>query len=634
VPAQPRQRRAHQLVGGARVGELELARELGEVAALEPAAEGRELVGGQLRLGELDELAGRLAGGRVRLLAAMNLGYLSSMRGRRMYKLVGVEPGALLTIDGKALGIGARARVQLALDTIAWARELRHTPLAIGAAALFWAAVALYVWRGLKVWWAPLPVLLLAVVHLWRLTRRGVEIGTTHGSADVFHGQPRVGLTRHASGSPNLYEPGAAPAPRAVTPPPTPDRCDTAALACPGVDPSGDLARVAEARALREAGRPREALCALNIVTDDGAVSASAAREEALAWEAHGCRARAQQTLCDDVNKNPRDGRTGWRDTCAACRQLEAACCAPCGEALPPVAQTPEQLLALQREALAEHDAAAFAATFDPALLRLGASAGDVDGDREAGLAELTRDLERMKKRSSTSHLLASWSHVSTPADDERVAWLIVDIEWTWVTDGKEKKMRWVLSQVAERQDDGWRVVAAHWSRPMADKTALARAKAGKQPPAEAWPPPTGGDGAAAAEEARVAFRDALGEAPLAPLFGAREDAVAVGSAEDERWIGRAATKAWTGIEARLAVEGEPAAWPIAGGAGVYVAANLLLFAKGETPVVPPAVEEGDAPVDAGPPGATPRRFRLTALLVRDEGGRWQIVLLHASSAR
>jgi hypothetical protein len=164
------------------------------------------------------------------------------------------------------------------------------------------------------------------------------------------------------------------------------------------------------------------------------------------------------------------------------------------------------------------------------------------------------------------------------------------------------------MTALAAEQDGQWRILAAHYSVPIAQEEAVARANEGTLvPPIELTT-----DVRAGAEPLAQAFAAAVSDpqARVAQLAG-RPDAVVIGSGADERWTGPQARTGSLGAQATPA-GGVRAGLAPSGTAG-WVAGNAryAVIADGRELALP---------------------LRLLLLYIRD-GGAWRLVSDHHSIA-
>lgn len=254
---------------------------------------------------------------------------------------------------------------------------------------------------------------------------------------------------------------------------------------------------------------------------------------------------------------------------------------------VPTIASSPEELLVLERRALAAADEAALAKLLAPNAFAFGFDAGDLatTGPAAAGM------LVRMGAQPVDSVM----SRIGREKD---VAWIVDEL-----TIGKRRVM---TSQLAFRDGFEWRIAAWHVAELVSNKRAADLAKAGDLPQ-----PATITDAFDDDHQVHDAFRAAFGSRyAFIDAFSERADAIDVGSAPRETKLGGASVKtAFRGVNATVQIHDGVAAGRVNDRIG-WAAAN----------------------VDYSLSSTNTQTFRVLAVLV-NEGAGWRVVLAHWSNA-
>jgi hypothetical protein len=270
-------------------------------------------------------------------------------------------------------------------------------------------------------------------------------------------------------------------------------------------------------------------------------------------------------------------------------RPAAAPDAAPDADEPPKSATSPEELVVLERAAIARADEAALLALMSPTIFVHGPDTNDMAYDAITA-APLVRSL-------GGAIVESKWSKITL---DKNVAWIIDDLEVGGV--------KLLTSQLAFRDGGTWRIAAWHFAKLVPNKRAYELAKAGHLLSPQPLEEHTDDD-----RQVHTAFTDAFAtrEAFIA-AFSERADAIDLGSAPGERIVGgKAVKRAFTSIAAEFQVIGPITAGRVDDRVG-WAAGNV-----------------GFTMEIAGEP--TQQIFRVLAVFVREQAG-WKIVLAQWSN--
>jgi hypothetical protein len=253
----------------------------------------------------------------------------------------------------------------------------------------------------------------------------------------------------------------------------------------------------------------------------------------------------------------------------------------------PSIAGSPEELLVLERKALAAADEAALAKLLAPKAFAFGFDAGEVASTGPAAAGMLVRR--------GAQPVESAMSRIGREKD---VAWIVDELAI-----GKRRVM---TSQLAFRDGFEWKIAAWHVAELLPNKRAAELVLAGQLPqPREL--PDTPDDDHQIFDAFKAAFvsREAFVEA-----FSDRADAIDVGSAPRELKLGgEAVKKAFRSVNATIRIHD-----------GVMAAR------------VNDRIGWGAANVDYSLSSTNTQTFRVLCVLQREDAG-WRIVLAHWTNA-
>jgi ketosteroid isomerase-like protein len=256
----------------------------------------------------------------------------------------------------------------------------------------------------------------------------------------------------------------------------------------------------------------------------------------------------------------------------------------------PAPASSPEELVVLERTAIARADEAALTTLLAPNAFVHGVDQADIAYTNKTG-APLVRAI-------GGAVVSSTWSKITRERD---AAWIVDELEVGGV--------KLMTSQLAVRDGAVWRIAAWHIARLVPNKVAYQHARSGRLPrPDPVVDQPDDDHQVHDAFKAAFATREAFIAA-----FSDRADAIDLGSAPGERIVGGAAVKrAFSNIKATFSPHPEVTA----GRAGDRIgwAAGNVDFSM---------TIEGEL---------VTQTFRVLAVLVRERDG-WRIVLAQWSNA-
>jgi SnoaL-like domain len=255
----------------------------------------------------------------------------------------------------------------------------------------------------------------------------------------------------------------------------------------------------------------------------------------------------------------------------------------------PKTATSPEELVVLERAAIARADEAALRALLAPNVFVHGPDTNDMAYDA-ATAAPLVRSL-------GGAIVESAWSKITL---DKNVAWIVDDLEVGGV--------KLLASQLAFRDGGTWRIAAWHFAKLVPNKRAYELAKERNLLAPQPLEEHTDDD-----RQVHTAFTTAFASRDAFILaFSERADAIDLGSAPGERIVGgRAVKRAFTSIAADFEIIGPVAAGRIDDRVG-WAAGNV-----------------GFSMQIAGEP--IQQIFRVLAVFVREQAG-WKIVLAQWSN--
>lgn len=259
-------------------------------------------------------------------------------------------------------------------------------------------------------------------------------------------------------------------------------------------------------------------------------------------------------------------------------------------EAPPAQATSPEELVVLERAAIAKADEAALVALMMPNAFVHGIDASDVAYSAKLG-APFVRSI-------GGTLVESTWSKITR---DKDVAWIVDELN--------AGGLKVLTSQLAVRDGTTWKVAAWHVAQLVPNKVAYEQARARRLPTPDAVTDQPDDD-----HQVHDAFLAAFSSREaFITAFSERADAIDLGSAPGERILGGPAVKkAFGKIAAIISVQPGVAA----GRAGDKVgwAAGNVSFTM--------TIDDED----------TTQIFRVLAVLVREKDG-WRIVLAQWSNA-